>query len=205
MTGTRPTSSFPGPALATGTSEQCIEACSKDTACGGFTRPAGTADTDAGATCSWYPMSATDPSLTTHNPPQLFMETIQPDTSTNFWRKQPHAYPTDGIGQPWQRINPRLVSERGGPRGCGKYLPLPEGYVAARSQNLGGGTKHAGWGNGTVKECAAMCNANPACVGFRRGNSRDDDESATCVWASGTPTNVPFDAFDMFYKSKLAV
>ena len=193
---------FTPPPLPNGTSEQCINACNESQTCGGFTRPANSLDDNATVKCTYFPLTETQPVLTASAPPRLFMESIREDSTTNMWRKQPHAYPTDGLGEPWQRINPLLKSR--GPRGCGKYLQPPPGYTAARMQGIGpttistviGGNSA---GTGTVEDCANLCNSEPTCVGFRRTNSVDDDEVAACVWASSR--NGPSsDATDMFYK-----
>ena len=193
---------FTPPPLPTGTAEQCINACDQSQTCGGFTRPANSLDS-ASVNCTYFPSTQTQPMLTVSAPPRLFMESIKEDSTTNMWRKQPHAYPTDGIGEPWQRINPLLTS--GGPRGCGKYLPPPPGYTASRMQGIGPTTISTviggnSFGTGTVEDCAKLCNSEPTCVGFRRPNSVDDDEVTSCVWASSRngPTS---DTTDMFYKT----
>lgn len=194
---------FTPPPLPKGTAEQCMNACNQSQTCGGFTRPANSLDTNATVNCTYFPLTQTQPWFTVSAPPRLYMESIKQDATTNLWRKQPHAYPTDGLGEPWQRINPLLLSR--GPRGCGKYLTPPPGYTAARMQGIGATTTSTliggnSFGTGTVEDCAKMCDSEPSCVGFRRLNSVDDDEVTTCVWA-GSRSNTPSDDMDMFYKN----
>ena len=191
------------PSKTTGTSEECIRECDKIQNCGGFTRLVGTRDDDANGTCSWVPMTAVTPWMTS-DMKQLFQEAVVPDSSNNLWRKQPPEYPIDTLGTFGQKINPLSITY--GPSGCGKYLPMPTGWVAARQQNalgkmspiiVNGNT----FASGTVKDCTEMCGGTPGCTGFRRSNAMDDDEVATCVFVTGTPINSPtMDAFDMFYK-----
>ena len=191
------------PSKTTGTSEECIQECDKIQNCGGFTRSVGTRDDDANGMCSWVPMTAISPLMTVEPIPKLFEEAVVPDSSKNLWRKQPPGYPSDSLGAPRQKINPLWVQY--GPRGCGKYLPMPTGWVAARQQNIGNMSttvvNGATFASGTVKDCTEMCDGTPACKGFRRTNDIDDDEVGTCVFVTGTPYNNPtMDAFDMFYK-----
>jgi len=195
---------FTPPPLPTGTAEQCINACEQSQTCGGFTRPANSLDS-ANVNCTYFPLVDTTPWFTTDAPPRLFKEALKTDATTNTWRKQPYAYPVTGIGEPWQMINPARLE--GGSSGCGEDLPTPRGYTAGRDQTLGTGlTIGIVGGNsfsvGTVEDCAKLCDGEPTCSGFRRGNRLGDDEIQTCLFVTGKPTGYSgMSSMDMFYKN----